>query len=99
MVKAMAGRKMNSTYSNGLTADNSQPAETNTQSTNDLEFATATPNSKAESTLIACLALAGHSVHPLRKDGYLVSKWGYVLCAGDLDDLRAFAVRLGGCHG
>ena len=89
---------MRRTKGNGLTADNSQPAETNTQNTNDLDFATGSRNSKEESNMIARLAMAGHSVHPLREDGYLVSKWGYVFHADDLDDLEAFAVRVGVCH-
>ena len=89
---------MNPTNSNGLTAGNSQPVKTHTQSTNNLDFATGDKKSKAESTLIARLALAGHSVHPLREAGYLVSKWGYTFHAGDLGELQAFSRRLGVCQ-
>ena len=86
------------TNSNGLAAANNQPAENYTLTINDLDFATGARNSKAESNLIARLALAGHSVHPLREGGYLVSKWGYVFHGEDIDELHAFAVRLGVCH-
>ncbi|MDE2417892.1 MAG: hypothetical protein KGN32_08810 [Burkholderiales bacterium] len=89
---------MHPTNSNGLTATNSQPAETLTQETNDLDFATCTRPSKDESNLRATLTLAGHEVHPLRDGGYLVCKYGYTYHAGDLEGLRAFAVRLGVCH-
>ena len=89
---------MNHTKGNGLTADNSQPAKTFTQNTNDLNFATGKRNSKAESNLCALLALAGHTVHPLRDSSYLVCKYGYTHHASDLEALKAFAVRLGVCH-
>ncbi len=49
---------------------------------------------KAESTLIAQLALAGHAVHRLADGGYLCSKWGYTYQAADFSELRAFAARL-----
>lgn len=88
---------MNSTKGNGLAAANNQPAKTYTQDTNDLNFATGNRNSKAESILCALLALAGHAVHSLKEGGYLVCKWGYTYQAGDLDALKAFAVRLGVC--
>ncbi len=86
------------TNSNGLAAANNQPAKTYTQDTNDLNFATGTRRSKAESNLCAMLALAGHAVHSLKDGGYLVCKWGYTHHAGDLDALKAFAVRLGVCN-
>lgn len=53
---------------------------------------------KAESCLIARLALAGHSVHALRDAGYLVSKYGYTYEASNLEELQSFAVRLGVPH-
>lgn len=62
-------------------------------------FATRTTTGKAESNLIACLALAGHSVRTLHDAGYLVSKYGYTYQATDLEELRSFAVRLGVTHG
>ena len=89
------GCEVNSTKGNGLTADNSQPAETYKQDTNDLNFATGTRRSKAESNLCAMLALAGHAVHSLKDGGYLVCKYGYTHHASDLEALKAFAVRLG----
>lgn len=89
---------MNSTQGNGLTADNSQPAKFYKQHTNDLDFPTGQRQRKAESNLCALLALAGHAVHSLKDDGYLVCKYGYTHQASDLDALRAFAIRLGVCH-
>ncbi len=86
---------MYSTTSNGLVAANNQPAEKYKLSTNNFDFAIGTKSSKAETSLIARLALAGHSVYPLRDGGYLVSKWNYTFHAGDIDGLQAFAVRLG----
>lgn len=68
------------------------------QSTNDLDYPQSERHSKAESTLCALLALAGHSVHPMRDGGYLVAKWGYTYHANDIADLQAFAVRLGVCN-
>lgn len=50
---------------------------------------------KAEATLIAQLALAGHVVHCGPCDDYSVSKWGYSYYARDLVDLRDFAAKLG----
>jgi hypothetical protein len=89
---------MDATKGNGQTAINSRPAKTHTQDTNDLNFATGKRNSKAESNLCAILALAGHAVHPMRDDGYLVCKYGYTYHASDLEALKAFAVKLGVCH-
>lgn len=84
-----------STNSNGLTAINSQPAETFTPSTNDLDYPQSERRSKAESNLSAVLALSGYAVHPLRDGGYLVAKWGSTYESDDMADLQAFAVRLG----
>jgi len=86
---------MHPTKSNGLTTPHSQPAEKYKLSTDNLDFAIGTKRSKAETSLIARLALAGHSVYPLRDGGYLVYKWNYTFHAGDIDELQAFAVRLG----
>ena len=83
---------------NGLDAANDQPAKTNTQNTNDLNFPTCKRPRKDESNLIARLALAGHTVHLLKDGSYLVCKWGYTHHASDQDALKAFAVRLGVCH-
>lgn len=86
---------MHPTKSNGLAAANNQPAEKYKLSTNNLDFAIGTKRSKDETSLIARLALVGHAVYPLRDGGYLVSKWNYTFHAGDIDELQAFAVRLG----
>jgi hypothetical protein len=83
------------TIDDGLTADNSQPAKTCTQKTNDLDYPTGQRISKAEANLRAMLALNGHSVYVLRTDGYLISKWGYTHHASDIESLKAFAVKLG----
>lgn len=89
---------MHSTTSNGLAAANNQPAEKYKLNTESLDFAIGTRGSQAETSLIARLVLAGHSVCPLREGGYLVSKWNYTFHAGDIDELQAFAVRLGVSH-
>ena len=85
---------MHPTSSNGLTATNSQPAETN-QSINDLDFATGQRQHKYEMTLIARLALAGHVVHRGKCNDYTVCKYGYAHYCQDLAELSAFATRLG----
>ena len=68
------------------------------QDITDFDYPQSERHGKAESTLRALLALAGHSVHPMRDGGYLVAKWGYTYHADDLADLQAFAMRLGVCH-
>ena len=83
---------------NGLTTPHSQPAETYTLITNDLDYPTGKRLRKAESTLLARLALAGHFVHRGRCDDYTVCKYGYAHYCQDLNDLHAFAVRLGVSH-
>ena len=65
---------------------------------NDLNFPTCKRPRKDESNLIARLALAGHTVHLLKDETYLVCKWGYTHHASDINSLKAFAVRLGVCH-
>ena len=50
---------------------------------------------KAEATQIAELALAGHAVHKGKSGDYLVCKYGLTRYCQDLDDLQAFARRLG----
>ena len=89
---------MKNLIENGLAAANNQPAENDTQNANDLNFATGARPRKDESSLIARLALAGHTVHVLKDETYLVSKWGYTHHATDIEALKAFAVRLGVCH-
>jgi hypothetical protein len=89
---------MYATNCNGLTAGNSQPAETYTLSTNDLDYPTGRRLRKEEATLLARLALAGHVVHRCRCNDYTVCKYGYAQYCQDLIELHAFAVRLGVCH-
>ena len=65
-----------------------------TDTTNDLNFATGTRHSKAIATQVAELALRGHEVHQLTDGGYLVCKYGYTHHAPDFEALQAFARRL-----
>lgn len=51
--------------------------------------------SKEVATLVAKLALARHSVHPISDGGYLVSKYGYSYHAKDFEALKAFSNKLG----
>jgi len=63
--------------------------------TNGLNYPTGQRTSKAESTLLARLALAGHVVHKGRCDDYTVCKYGYAQYCQDLEALAAFAYLLG----
>lgn len=74
-------------------AINTEGLETDT--TNDLNFATGTRHGKAEATQIAELAIRGHAVHQLKDGGFLVCKYGYTHHAPDFESLQAFARRLG----
>ena len=74
-------------------SDDSKGLETDT--TNDLNFATGTRHSKAIATQIAELVIRGHSVHQLKDGGFLVCKYGHTFHAIDFGDLQAFARRLG----
>lgn len=65
------------------------------QSTNDLDFRTGERQRKAESTLLARLAMAGHVVHRGKCNDYTVCKYGYAQYCQDLTELAAFADRLG----
>jgi hypothetical protein len=86
---------MHTTNGNGLTATNSQPAETNTLNTNDLDFPTGQRQRKDESTLLTRLALAGHVVHRGKCNDFTVCKYGYAQYCQDVTELAAFANRLG----
>jgi hypothetical protein len=86
---------MNATNSNGLAATNNQPAKTNAQNFTDLDYPSGHRQRKAESTLLARLALAGHVVHRGNCNDYTVCKWGHSFYAQDLTELTAFATRLG----
>ena len=74
-------------------SDDSKRLETDT--TNDLNFATGTRHSKAIATQIAELAIRGHAVHKLKDGGFLVCKYGHTFEAIDFAELQAFARRLG----
>jgi hypothetical protein len=65
--------------------------------THEADSATGPQHSKAITTLIAELALAGHTVHKLRCGDFLVCKYGYSHYAQDFDALQAFASKLGVC--
>jgi hypothetical protein len=75
---------------NGLTAGISQPAE-QAQETNDLNLATGKRHGKAESSLCAAMAQAGHTVHILKAGGYLVMKYGRVYEANSFAGLQDIA--------
>lgn len=66
-----------------------------TDTTNDLNFATGTRHSKAITTQVAGLAIRGHAVHQLKDGGFLVCKYGHTFHAIDFAELQAFARRLG----
>ena len=64
---------------------------------NDLNYPTGARPCKAAdaANLIARLALAGHAVNRGAAGDFLVSKFGMSRWCENLDELRAFAVRLG----
>ena len=66
-----------------------------TDTTNDLDFATGQRQRKAITTQIAELAIRGHAVHELKGGGFLVCKYGYTHYAQDFEALQTFAQRLG----
>lgn len=66
-----------------------------TDTSNDLNFATGTRQGKAEATQIAELALAGHAVHKGRCGDYLVCKFGLSRYCQDFAELQTFARKLG----
>ena len=71
------------------------PVSLETDTTNDLNFATGQRPRKEIATQLAELALAGHTVHKLQCGDFLVCKFGHSFYAQDFDALRAFARRLG----
>ena len=82
--------------SNGLAAANNQPAET--YKADSYYYPTDTRLRKEGQTLIALFALAGHVVHRGRCDDFIVCKFGYSRYCQDLNELHAFAMRMGLCH-
>jgi len=93
MAQAAEGWKM--TYTSGKAPGACNTEDLDTDTSNDLNFATGQRNRKAVETQIAVLALAGHAVHELRCGDFLVCKYGYSHYAQDFDALQAFARRLG----
>jgi hypothetical protein len=63
--------------------------------TNGANFPTPERQGKATSTLIAQLAIAGHSVHTGNAGGFTVCKYGMARQCQDLAELQAFARQLG----
>ncbi len=59
------------------------------------ELASQLADKKAATTLIAKLALAGHSVHQDNHGSFLVSRWGVSRFCIDLESLRSFAKQVG----
>jgi len=53
-----------------------------------------TPDQKRLATIIAQMAIAGHTVHKL-ETGFLVSRWGMTKSCPDLASLVGFARQLG----
>ncbi len=62
---------------------------------NDLNSAGGTRFGKAIATQVAELAIKGHAAHQLKDGGFLVCKYGHTFHAKSLEELQAFARRLG----
>jgi hypothetical protein len=88
------GRKMiHSANEKALGADDAEGFEIDTS--NDLNFATGTRQSRAVATLIAEFALAGLAVLKGGCGDYLVSNYGMSLYCQDFAELQTFARKLG----
>lgn len=66
-----------------------------TDTTNELNFATAQRQRKAVVTQIAEFCISGHAVYALRCGRFLVCKYGLSYYAQDYAALQAFARKLG----
>lgn len=58
-------------------------------------------DSKTISTFAAKLAIAGHELHVVRKDGreyYEIRRWGQCHTCSTLHDLNGFLAQIGGAH-
>lgn len=81
------------------TTNEKAPGAINTEglktTTNDLNSATGERHSKAITTQIARLALAGHAVHKGKSDDYIVCKYGLSRYCQDFEALQAFARKMG----
>ena len=93
MVQTVEGRKVIPTNEKAPGACNTEGLDTDT--TNDLNFATGQRHGKAVRTLVAQLAIRSHAVHQLKDGGFLVCKYGYTHHAADFEALRGFARKLG----
>jgi hypothetical protein len=69
--------------------------QTANQSTNGLDFATGTSNSKAISTLFAELALSGYEVRAMQAGGYVAANHFISRRCETLEDLYALAQEVG----
>lgn len=81
--------------SNWLAAANNQPAKSKSLHIHTSDFASGNENSKAVTTQIAILAMAGHAVHQLTNGAFLVCKYGYTYHAPTFEALQAFSRKLG----
>ena len=82
------------THTNNEKAPGLQSEGLNTDTANDLDFATGKRQRKAISTAVATLALHGHAVHVGNGD-YLVSRWGMSRYCQNLEALQDFARMVG----
>lgn len=72
------------------------PAATGFNATNQrTDTCESTPDQKELATIIARLAIAGHSVHKGRERDYIVCKWGMSRWCADFAALQEFARVLG----
>lgn len=60
-----------------------------------IDFATSERQRRAEASLIARFALAGHAVNTCRSGDYVVSKWGLTRYCENFEALQAFARQIG----
>lgn len=82
----------NTTMKKAAGAINSNGLHTDTTS---VDFPTTEKNSKAISTQVAELALAGHAVHKGEIGDFTVCKYGMTRYCKDFAELQAFARQLG----
>lgn len=65
------------------------------ESDDDDELAMGLALKRAAKTLVAKLALAGHTVHQDRFGGFIVSRWGVSRFCMDYESLKLFAQQVG----
>ena len=94
MVQTLGGcQVIHTTHEKAPGACNTEGLETDT--TNDLNFATGQRHGKAGAMLKVQFALHGHAVHTMPGGDFLVCKYGLSFYAADIEALQAFARRLG----